>query len=78
LDIYYFAFGFKKTKLSRAHFWPFRPPSIFTRTRLTNLALTPLSAPVARADFSLPDEEVSVCDEIMSFARTYFEQKKDY
>ena len=40
----------------------FCPPSIFTRTRLTNLALTPLSAPAARADFLLPDEEVSVCD----------------
>ena len=49
----------------------FCPPSIFTRTRLTNLALTPLSAPVARADFSLPDEEVSVCDLTGNRTRIY-------
>ena len=49
----------------------FCPPSIFTRTRLTNFTLTPLFAPVARADFLLPDEEVSICDLTGNRTRIY-------
>jgi hypothetical protein len=51
----------------------FCPPSEFARTRKTDFIPSPYSAPSARPDFALPSDQVSECDLIISFARTFFE-----
>jgi hypothetical protein len=51
----------------------FCPPSEFARARKTEFISSPYLAPSARAIFSLTPAEVSECDVIVSFARTFFE-----
>jgi hypothetical protein len=55
----------------------FCPPSIFARTRKGKSTLSPYSAPAVRSHFALTPAEVSECDLIVSFARTYFQQNSD-
>ncbi|HAO64638.1 TPA: hypothetical protein DCQ44_01505 [Candidatus Taylorbacteria bacterium] len=55
----------------------FCPPSIFARTRKGEFSPSPYSAPAARDNFVLTPAEVSECDLIVSFARTYFQQNSD-
>jgi hypothetical protein len=51
----------------------FCPPSDFARAQKTDSILSPHHAPSARADFSLSEREVSICEVIISFARTFFQ-----
>src|SRR3989344_4079460 len=51
----------------------FCPPSQFARTRIAEYALAPTRAPAARENFALSGAEVSICDLILTFARTFFE-----
>jgi hypothetical protein len=41
---------------------------------MADLPFAPKRAPAARAAFVLRTEEVSICDELLTFARTYFEK----
>ena len=51
----------------------FCPPSDFARTHKPDSISSPFIAPSACAIFSLTPAEVSNCDVIVSFARTFFE-----
>ena len=55
----------------------FCPPSEFARARKTDFIPSPYSAPSARPDFALTSDQVSNCDLIISFARTFFQQNSD-
>src|SRR3989344_6074659 len=62
-----------KKETIKISFLAFRPPSEFARARKTDFIRTPISAPSARPDFVLTSDQVSECDLIISFARTFFE-----
>ncbi|OGC88889.1 hypothetical protein A2419_02575 [Candidatus Adlerbacteria bacterium RIFOXYC1_FULL_48_26] len=66
-----------KKETIKISFLVFRPPSEFARTRKTEFISSPYSAPSARPDFALTSDQVSECDLIISFARTFFQQNSD-
>jgi hypothetical protein len=67
------SFWIQKKETIKISFLAFRPPSEFARARKTEFISSPYLAPSARAIFSLTPAEVSECDVIVSFARTFFE-----
>jgi len=55
----------------------FSSPFQFVATRQHLLPFSSSPAPSARSFISLPSREVSICGEIVSFARTFFESRSD-
>src|SRR3989344_4651604 len=67
-------FWIQKKETIKISFLAFRPPSDFARTHKAEFISSHYLAPSARAIFSLTPAEVSICEHIITFARTYFQK----
>jgi hypothetical protein len=66
----------KETKLLRTHLAK-RPPSVFVSASKARGGFCLVGAATPRPGFSLSDEEVLLCDEILTFARTHFNSRSE-
>jgi hypothetical protein len=65
---------YEKSNPLLSHFLHPCPPTEFARARNAEFLLSPYSAPSARPHLGLSKREVSFCDVIVSFARTFFKE----